>query len=345
VRIVVAHSRLDALGGGERATLELLRRLARRHEVTLWAGGLRPERTFSELLDFPRRDLARREWLTAVPRADAVVAHTFGAGLLALRHPRTLRYVHTLRSVYLRRADRPDLLARRLLERAALRRATLLATNSRFGAERIAARWGRRAEVIPCGVAAEWLGISPVPDRASTGHPYALYVGRLAPEKGVERLLAWTEDLPIDLALAGAGEPGYVAYLRRLAGPRVRWLGPLRGEALLRAYAGCRALVFLPHEEEFGLAALEAMAAARPVVAAPEGGLPELVRDGETGILVRDRAEMATALARLWADDALCQRLGAAGRAVARGYSWDAYAERIEALCRQMVEGGTEGAN
>jgi D-inositol-3-phosphate glycosyltransferase len=118
----------------------------------------------------------------------------------------------------------------------------------------------------------------------------------------------------------------------------VRWLGPLQGDDLRRAYRDCRLLAFLPYEEEFGLAALEAMAAARPVVATPEGGLPALVRDGTTGYLVRDAGEFAAAVERLLADDVLSTRLGRAGRALARDYTWDAMAERIEARCRQLAD-------
>lgn len=331
MRIVVAHSHLSTLGGGERVTLELLRRLGRRHDVVLWAGRYRSQATYSGLADFPRRDLAAWEWLLAVPDADAVITHTFGANLLAWRHPTTLWYIHTLRSVYLRRANRPDLVARRVLERAALRHVAGVATNSHYTAGRFAARYGRAAEVVPCGVDERLLDLPQSPGA------YALYVGRLAPEKGIERLLTWSADLPIELAVAGAGDPDYVAGLRRLAGPRTRWLGPLREAALSEAYAGCRCLVFLPREEEFGLAALEAMAAARPVIAAPEGGLPELITDGANGYLVRDRADYAAAVRRLWADDALCLRLGLAGRARARSFSWDAMASRLEALCLGAV--------
>lgn len=331
MRIVVAHSHLSTLGGGERVTLELLRRLGRRHTVTLWAGGYLPQQTYTGLGDFPRRDLAAWEWLVAVPDADAVISHTFGANLLALRHPATLWYIHTLRSEYLRRANRLDLRARRVLERVALRQAADLATNSHFTAARFMAHYGRVAKVVPCGVDERLFDL---PQTPGTG---ALYVGRLAPEKGIERLLTWSADLPIDLALVGAGEPDYVTYLRGLAGPRTRWLGPLREDALSHAYAACRCLVFLPYEEEFGLAALEAMAAARPIIAAPEGGLPEVVADGVNGYLVRDRAEFATAVLRLRDDAALSQRLGLAGRARARDFSWDAMADRLEALCQDAV--------
>ena len=83
--------------------------------------------------------------------------------------------------------------------------------------------------------------------------------------------------------------------------------------------------------EAFGLTALEGMAAGRPVVAFASGGLPELVRDGETGILVPtgDAAGLARAIRQLLTEPALRDRLGAAGRRVAAGFTTEA---RVAAL-------------
>ncbi|MGZ3639612.1 MAG: glycosyltransferase [Ktedonobacterales bacterium] len=329
MRIVVAHARLNTFGGGERATLELLRRLSRRHEVVLWAGRDQPEATYPELAAFPRKDLSPVEWLLARPDADAVVSQTFGSHLLALRHPHTICYVHTLRSVYLRGGYRPDLVGRRVLDSVAVRRASAVLANSAFTAGQATRRYRRSVEVLPPGVDESFFAM-PV----SVG-TYALYVGRLAPEKGLERLLRWAGDLPIDLELVGDGDAAYVRHLREIAGPQVRFRGALTGEALAEAYAGCRFLAFLPHEEEFGLAVLEAMAAAKPVIAIREGALPELVRDGETGMLVSDGEQFGSAARALLADDGRCLRLGVRGREVAHAYTWDRFAGRIEELCER----------
>lgn len=329
MHIAVAHSRLTTLGGGERATLELLRRLSRRHEVVLWTSRYTPAETYEGLRDFPRVTLPPGGWLTRHSDASAVVSHSFGAHLLALRHPAVIAYLHTLRSPYLRPSARPDLLVRRWLDRAAIRHAAAVLANSLHTAAEAERRYGRSVEVVPLGVDEAFFAL-PV----TTGD-YALYVGRLAAEKGVERLLDWSRDLPLDLVVAGAGEPAYVRHLRGLAGPRARFAGPLCGETLCEAYAGARFLAFTPHAEEFGLAALEAMAAGKPVLATAEGGLPALIADGHTGLLVRDRAEFASAALRLLEDDALCLRLGAAARQAARAYTWDRYATRIEQLCEE----------
>ncbi|MFI5274372.1 MAG: glycosyltransferase, partial [Ktedonobacterales bacterium] len=171
----------------------------------------------------------------------------------------------------LRGGARPDLVLRRWLDGAALRRAAALAANSAYTAAVAERRYGRRVEVVPPGVDEAFFALP------LAAGDYALYVGRLAPEKDIERLLAWTAGLPFDLVLVGAGEAAYVRRLRALAGPRVRFAGALTGGPLLAAYAGARFLAFAPHAEEFGLAPLEALAAGKPVLAVPEGGLTELV--------------------------------------------------------------------
>ena len=83
--------------------------------------------------------------------------------------------------------------------------------------------------------------------------------------------------------------------------------------------------------EAFGLTALEGMAAGRPVVAFASGGLPELVRHRETGFLVPkgDVAGLASAIQQLLTDPARRERLGAAGRRVAAGFTTEA---RVDAL-------------
>jgi glycosyltransferase involved in cell wall biosynthesis len=326
VQIVVAHSQLATLGGGERVVLELLRYLSRRHEVTLWAGGYGADRTYSELAGFPRRDLLPAEWLYRVPQADMIITHSFGAHLLALRHPVTICFVHTLRSRYLRGEARLDLALRRALDRLALRQAAALVTNSAYSASRIAQRYERRAQVVPPGVAPALLNL------ASGPGSYALYVGRVAPEKGLDRLISWSADGRLALYVAGDGDARYIKQLQARAGPRVRWLGPLHDDALIEAYAGARCVVILSEGEEFGLAALEGMAAARPVVALRSGGLPGLVADGVAGLLVHDRESFLRAIERLTTDPALAARLGTAGRERARTYTWEAMATAIERI-------------
>ncbi len=331
MRIIVAHTRLTDYGGGERATLVLAQRLSARHEVTLLTSDYAPDATFAELARLRPRVVTPAAWLTQPLAADAIIAQNFGARLLALRHRGVIAYLHTLRSRYLLGEPRPDLALRRALDRAVTRRAARLLTNSAFTAARATAIYGRAPEILPLGAD------DALRDLAPRVGDYALYVGRLAPEKGVARLLEWHTATPLPLEVVGAGSAADHARLAPLAvRGRARLRGPLTGAALAEVYAGARFFAFTPYAEEFGLAALDAMAAAKPVIAVRDGALPELVEDGVTGFLVRDAEEYQRAAQRLSADDALCLRMGLAARERARAYTWERHARRIEALCEQV---------
>jgi glycosyltransferase involved in cell wall biosynthesis len=109
-------------------------------------------------------------------------------------------------------------------------------------------------------------------------------------------------------------------------------------------YSGCRYLAFLPYAEEFGLAVLEAMAAAKPVLASRDGALTELVQEGATGFLVETSAEFRATTLQLAESDALCLRLGEQGREVARAFTWQRFGDGIEEACMEMILGEHSGS-
>ena len=119
---------------------------------------------------------------------------------------------------------------------------------------------------------------------------------------------------------------------------RVAFLGARRHLGPLFAQAD---LFLLPSEEEsFGLAALEALASGVPVVAANVGGVPEVVRQGETGRLVpaRDPGALATAVVELLGDERRRARMGAAARADAtERFRPEPVVARLEALYRELI--------
>ena len=159
--------------------------------------------------------------------------------------------------------------------------------------------------------------------------PEVLYVGRLSPEKNVDTLVEALGDL--NLVVAGDGP------LRPLVPGALGAVPHREVEHLLERAA----VVVAPCEREgFGLAAAEAMAFGRPVVAARGGALLELVADGETGLLVapRDAAALRAAVERLLADPELRERLGSEARARARAhFGWDAVIERTLAVYREAL--------
>jgi glycosyltransferase involved in cell wall biosynthesis len=150
--------------------------------------------------------------------------------------------------------------------------------------------------------------------------PEVLYVGRLSPEKNVDTLVEAVGDL--NLVVAGDGP------LRGLVPNALGAVPHAEVERLLERAS----VVVAPCEREgFGLAAAEAMAFGRPVVAAAGGALLELVADGETGLRVpaRDAAALREAVERLLRDRELRERLGRAARAQARErFGWNAVIER-----------------
>jgi glycosyltransferase involved in cell wall biosynthesis len=185
-----------------------------------------------------------------------------------------------------------------------------------------------------------------------------LFVGRLTPHKGIDRLV---RALPAGAALRIAGSGGhdprpperdYPALLRRLAqGRDVTFLGPVPDSELPELYRRAAVLALpsvdrtcygrhVPVSELLGLAALEAMASGIPVVASRIGGLAEVVVDGETGFLVQpgDTAALGDRLARLLSDRRLAARLGANARdLVVERFTWRACAERCLAAYEALV--------
>ena len=124
-------------------------------------------------------------------------------------------------------------------------------------------------------------------------------------------------------------------------GERVELLPSIDDATRARLLACSRALLYTPGGEHFGIVPLEAMAAARPVVAVDSGGPRETVVDGVTGFLrPADPEAFADALAELVRDPHAARRLGLAGRErVASGFSRRAFAQRLLAIVDEMTGG------
>lgn len=174
------------------------------------------------------------------------------------------------------------------------------------------------------------------PRTAAPGSRF-VYAGRLSPEKGVATLLRAVAAAGVGLTVAGDGpQRAELTALAQELGADVRFVGALERDATLQLVAASRALV-LPAEwyENQPMSVLEAMSCAVPVVATRIGGSPELVIDGQTGLLVEpgDPDGLASALRTLHADDDLARQLGAAGLARAeREFSPQAHLDRLDVL-------------
>jgi glycosyltransferase involved in cell wall biosynthesis len=161
-----------------------------------------------------------------------------------------------------------------------------------------------------------------------------MFAGDVVTDKGVGVLLEAHASLPDAPPLVLAGRLADPA----LAAPRsgVIHLGPLSRGALLAAWQRC-AVAVAPSltPETFGLVALEAMTAGRPVIAARSGGLPGVI--GDAGVLVPpgDVPALRAALAGLLADPGRRAALGAAAKQRARGFTASRVIPRVEAAYEQ----------
>jgi 2-deoxystreptamine N-acetyl-D-glucosaminyltransferase/2-deoxystreptamine glucosyltransferase len=148
-----------------------------------------------------------------------------------------------------------------------------------------------------------------------------------------------------DLVVVGDGpERGRVEALAAGCGRagRVRLAGFVAHDAVPAVLASLDVLVLPSVYEEMGSVLTEAMASGLPVVASAVGGIPEVVRDGETGLLVPplDVAALAEVLDRLAADPGLRARLAEGARTHARDYAWPRLAGEVAALYRRVAREG-----
>ena len=195
-------------------------------------------------------------------------------------------------------------------------------------------------------------GAPPFSARFGIPGPYLLFVGRWASNKGllelVEAFAALLQEAP-DAHLVLVGEDGGMrsaveARARSLGvDGRLHAVGHVEDEAWITAAYREARLTVLPSEyEAFGLVLLESLAQGTPVVASRVGGIPEVIEDGRSGLLVppRSPADLAKAIARVWNDPALARRLGEYGRTeVVPRFTWEALADHLDSLYRRLVPG------
>ena len=274
------------------------------------------------------------------------------AEILALRALRRQRAPYSLYSAQNIRKRYP--VPFRWFERWALRHAAAVSVcNTEAG--RICEDKGfpGRARLIPLGLDVRHFspGAEPV-QRSVTGQVVVGYVGRFAPHKGVDVLLAAiAADTGLRLRLAGAGpqQDELGAAVGRLGlVDRVEFVGSLGQDALPGFYRSLDVLAVpsLPTPswlEQFGRVAVEAMACGVPVVASDSGALSDVV--GGAGLLVPpgDADRLREALLRVGLDPALAHRLRTAGLAFAATCDWPVVARRYLELYATMLHEPSSG--
>ncbi len=177
--------------------------------------------------------------------------------------------------------------------------------------------------------------------------PYILYVGRLSPEKGVDVLLqafAYVagENTQVHLHLIGGGDlQGLTEKVHALGiNDRVTFHGQLPHSVLPGWYRRAMLTVIPSRADAQPVTVLEAMASGCPVVATRVGGIPEMVQDGESGLLVRPDSplELASAIARVLEDQSLRERLQLGGHRTAQRFSFEYLFEKTLTMYHELAQ-------
>jgi glycosyltransferase involved in cell wall biosynthesis len=357
----------DASLGGEVYDRELLTRLTRMGaevEVILPSRSSCPE---AANLRVTRLPLSRGlRWFVSNPLFAAYIARSYR------RRPFDVLRVHSLRFVGLAAvvarwlyrlpvpiiahchhldADRPT----QHLERWIARHCDLMLTGSQFACRQIIDQLGirpERAAVVYYGVDDKYVP-EPRDEQLArrvgcTGAPLLMYLGSLTPRKNVSVLISamrfvLDERPEARLCIVGRGEceselRGQAAELR--LSHAVSFAGLVPEKEKVAWYNLADIFVHPSRLEGFGFAAAEAMACGKPVVASRAGSLPEVVADGETGLLCDpdDSSSFSQAILRLLTDRPLAIAMGHAGAAKARReFSWDRCASETLHMYEEAV--------
>jgi glycosyltransferase involved in cell wall biosynthesis len=319
VRVALIHDWLTGMRGGEKVLEELCAMLpgAPIHTLFHFAGSVsreiesHPIRT-SFLQSAPRLRRGYRSYLPLFPLAieefelsdfDLVLStsHCVAKGARARMGARHVCYCHTpmryawdQRDAYFPSRDGAvDRVRHRILDalqswdvRASSRVDTFVA-NSSFVRERIGRYYDRDAIVVAPPVDVDYFqpaeGDRGDGERRRRGAPFALMVAALAPYKKVDEAIDACRGLDLELRVVGEG-PERARLESMAAGQGVRWLGQVSTPDLRDLYRTAACLV-QPGVEDFGMAAVEALACGCPVVAVGRGGVLDIVEEGVDGLL------------------------------------------------------------
>lgn len=236
--------------------------------------------------------------------------------------------------------------SKRIFLRAALNQATALTVTSRYLLERTTSLFHdleKRLEFIPFGVELP-TEIPPLP----VGPPKICYIKQheptYAPDVLIQAIAEAKKEIP-DIRLSMAGTGSMTAQLQELTSSlgledQVKFVGWLDNQWVYHFISEHNFMAMPSRQEAFGVAALEAAACGRPVIGTTVGGIPEVILNNLSGILVPpdNVTALAEAIVKLAKDRALQQQMGEAGqRYVLANYTWEKSLDLMCALYERVL--------
>jgi glycosyltransferase involved in cell wall biosynthesis len=276
------------------------------------------------------------------PVAAAFLARRRGIPYILRPHGVLARYGMTHRRPLLKKVSLA-LIERRLLEAASAVHFT--SRSEQDEAEALGLKY--KGVVIPLGIDAAASARTAGRNRPSRTEPFKLlFLSRIDAKKNLESLMRAialvSRNFPVMLTVAGGGGQEYLSRLHSLAralgiADRVNWLGHVEGERKEEALATAAAFVLPSYSENFGLAAVEALAAGLPCIVSRQVAIAGEIETAGAGLTVgTDVESIAVAIERLLREDEYLPMSTAARTLAASSFSLETMGERLEALYRDV---------
>ncbi len=361
MRVALVHDYLNQYGGGERVLDAFCQIFPKAPIYTLFYDKERTGYAFknrqvktSFLQKIPLLKSHHRPFLMLMPLAieqfdlsqyDLVLSDSASYAKGVITSPNTLHicYCHTpIRYAwddshkYIEEFGYPGLVKKiipffmnyiRLWDEQAAQRVDNFIANSQFVAKRIKKYYHRDSEVIQPPVKTNLFYVADHPDK------YFLMVGRFLPYKRFDLAIEAFNQLGWPLKIVGDGPER--KKLQKKAKGNIEFVGLVNDEKLRKYYTYCQAFIF-PQEEDFGITAVEAMAAGRPVIAYQGGGALEIIQPGLTGLFFEEQTpeHLIKALERFKSADFNPWLI----REKAMGFDEEKFKERIKKFIDEKYE-------